>query len=115
MELLPEEFTNFVSSVVNSYQSKAEQAWEFSEALQNDIVQPIRDLFNDQCRELDALSELQAKIELSIETREKAVKRSQAAYQKAAGEFNEQSTLLIRIRNFILVDSQLFGGGKTDL
>ena len=38
MELLPIEFVCFVSSVANSYQSKAEQAWEFSEALQNDVV-----------------------------------------------------------------------------
>jgi len=55
MSQLPPEFAGFVASVANSYHSKAEQCWEFSEDLQNDVVMPIKTMIAAQTDELSDL------------------------------------------------------------
>lgn len=74
------EFVCFVSSVVNNYQSKAEQAWEFSENLQNDVVQPLRSLARAQSKDLLELDDSEGELNLSLKQREITVRRYQQNY-----------------------------------
>jgi hypothetical protein len=66
-------------------------------------------LIQSQSKQLKSLDELEITIYKSCQDKQNYVKEFELKYQKAAQDFNDASTQLIRIKNFIIVDSQLYG------
>ena len=66
-------------------------------------------MIQSQSKQLKSLDELEITIYKSFQDKKNYVKEFELKYQKAAQDFNDASTQLIRIKNFIIVDSQLYG------
>lgn len=66
-------------------------------------------MIQSQSKQLKSLDELEITIYKSFQDKQNYVKEFELKYQKAAQDFNDASTQLIRIKNFIIVDSQLYG------
>ena len=66
-------------------------------------------MIQSQSKQLKSLDELEITIYKSFQDKQNYVKEFELKYQKAAQDFNDVSTQLIRIKNFIIVDSQLYG------
>ena len=66
-------------------------------------------MIQSQSKQLKSLDELEITIYKLFQDKQNYVKEFELKYQKAAQDFNDASTQLIRIKNFIIVDSQLYG------
>ena len=66
-------------------------------------------MIQSQSTHLKSLDDLEITIYKSFQDKQNYVKEFELKYQKAAQDFNDASTQLIRIKNFIIVDSQLYG------
>lgn len=68
------------------------------------MIQPLHLLISAQSEELNELEDKENELRSSLRYKEKSVQKVQAQYQKAASEFNEASTLLLRMKNFVKID-----------